>query len=90
LSKRPVVQPWTSIDADDADIGAIKALNAGNANEGQQKRALSFIIHRIAATYDMSFRPGEDGDRATAFAEGKRYVGNQIIRLTKLPTKAKQ
>lgn len=32
----------------------------------------------------MSFRPGgDDGKRETDFAEGRRFVGNQIIKLTK-------
>ena len=85
--------PWSSIDdrVDEADINAIKALAAGVANEGQQKRALDLIIYRIAGTYDLSFRPGgTDGDRVTCFAEGKRHVGNQIVRLTKLTVKPKQ
>lgn len=91
MAKAPlVIQPWTSVDADEYDIGAFKALAVGKASEGQQKLVLDFIINRIARTYDMSFRPGEDGPRATDFAEGKRYVGNQIIRLIKIDVKAKQ
>lgn len=91
MTKQPPVMPWSSIDTavDDDDIMAIKALAAGKASEGQQKRALDLIIYKIASTYDMSFRPGLDGERATCFAEGKRHVGNQIIRLMKLAIKSK-
>jgi hypothetical protein len=67
----------------------MKALLAGNANEGQQKRALDWIITKACGTYDMSFRAGPDGDRETSFAEGKRHVGNQIIKLMKLSVNRK-
>lgn len=67
-----------------ADIYALQALQTGTANEQQQKRALDWIINHACKTYDMSFRPGADGERDTCFAEGRRFVGNQIIKLTKL------
>lgn len=86
MKKAP--EPWASFDADDADIAAIKALAAGVANDGQQKRALSMIITRLCGTYDLSFRPGGlAGVRAADFAEGKRHVGNQLVRLTKIVPK---
>lgn len=67
-------------DPDGADTMAIKALATGTANDGQQKRALAWIINAVCGTYDLSFRPGESGDRETAFAEGKRHVGLQIVK----------
>lgn len=67
-------------DPDGADTMAIKALFAGNASEGQQKRALKWIIEQACGTYDLSFRPGADGERETAFAEGKRHVGLQLVK----------
>lgn len=74
-------------DADASDAAAIQALAAGTANADQQRRALNWIINFAAATYDMSFRPDSlGGDRATAFAEGRRFVGNSIILLTKIQT----
>lgn len=85
LKKAP--EPWASFEADEHDAAVIKALAAGVANEGQQKAALALIINRICGTYDLSFRP--DSDRATCFAEGKRHVGNQIVRLTKIVIKPK-
>lgn len=65
-----------------ADVAALQALQAGNANEGQQKRALRWIIENAAATYDMSYRP--ESARDTDFAEGRRFVGNQIVKLLKI------
>lgn len=59
---------------------AIKALAAGKANEGQQKRALDWIIKSVCGTYDQPFRPGEGGDRDTVFACAKQFVGQQIVK----------
>jgi hypothetical protein len=82
-------QPWDIPPADEYDIRAVKALAAGVASDGQQKRALDWIIRCAAGTYDLSFRPGVDGHRATDFSEGKRFVGLQLVRLVnmKMPDK---
>lgn len=64
------------------DVYAIKALQNGIATPEQQKAALWWIINICADTYGMSFRPGgPEGQRETDFAEGKRFVGNQIVKL---------
>jgi hypothetical protein len=76
------VNPWKPAKWDYPDAAAIQALAQGNATEGQQKRALRFIVEGLCATYDMSYRP--DSQRDTDFAEGKRHVGNQIVKLTKV------
>ena len=63
----------------------IQALARGNASMDQQKRALAWIIESAAGTYEMSYRPGAgEGDRDTVFAEGRRFVGNQVVKMTKL------
>ncbi len=68
-----------------ADVGAIQALAKGQASEYQQVRALKWIVDVACATYDQSYRPGgEDGRRDSDFAEGRRFVGNQIVKLTKI------
>jgi len=77
--------PWLPPVYTDRDAGAIQALNRGDADEAQQQHALRYIVESICSCYDASFRPGAaDGDRATAFAEGKRFVGLQIVKLIKL------
>lgn len=82
--KANVIEPP---DAVQADAAAIQALAAGSATADQQVRALNWIVYFAAATYDMSFRPdGLGGDRATAFAEGRRFVGLEIVKLTKIKT----
>lgn len=64
------------------EAASIQALAAGTATSHQQKAALEWIIDKAAGTYDLSFSP--DGDRATAFAEGRRFVGLQLVKLTKI------
>ncbi len=86
MKKKPVL-PWEPAKYDAPGVtGAIKALNAGNANEGQQKLALMWILNDVCGIRDLSFRPGVDGERDTAFAEGKRFVGLQIAKQFNLPT----
>ena len=75
----PQIQPpvWEPKHA-----ASIRALAAGTASEHQQKLALDWIINRAAATYDQSFSP--DNHSLTDFAEGRRFVGNQIVKLINL------
>lgn len=66
-------------------IVAIRAVAAGNANEHQQRDALAYIREGLCGRGKMSFWPGgEDGRRATDFAEGKRWVGDQLQRIVDL------
>lgn len=67
-------------------VAAIKALAEGKASAVQQKLALDWIISELCRTYDVSFRPDDaGGDRDTAFAEGRRFVGLQIRRVITRP-----
>ena len=67
-----------------ADAYAFQALQRGDASPSLQKRALDWLIHKAAATYDMSFHP--ENDKLTAFAEGRRFVGNQVLKMLLLDT----
>lgn len=80
--KKSDASPWKPAPWEPADVAAIQALARGDATADQQRRALDYIINNIAGTYDLSYRP--DSDRDTAFAEGKRFVGLQIV--TRLKT----
>ncbi len=62
-------------------VRAIQALAVGNATEGQQRQALETIF-QICGLDDLSFDPESTHD--TAFAEGKRFVGLQVLKLSKL------
>lgn len=80
---RPTQQyPWHPAAYSVADVSAIKAMAAGTATPEQQQRAMKWIIETNCGTYDVSYRP--DSDRDTTFAEGKRFVGLQIVKLLKL------
>lgn len=76
--------PWKPPSFDPADAEAFQALARGNATGAQQKRALDWLVKSACSTYDMSYRPGEDGRRDTDFAEGRRFVGLQIVKLLNL------
>lgn len=82
---RPVPQPkdaWSYAPYDDDDVRAVKALASGKASEGQQRIALAWMIYNASRTYDLPFRPGGvDGQRASDFACGRMFVGQQVIKL---------
>lgn len=84
MPKLPIGSPIQPPPWDKADVAAIQALFNGVANEHQQKRALDWIIQKAAATYDLVYMPGGDGGRDTAFRAGRAFVGQEIVKLTKL------
>lgn len=81
----PKAEPWRPADYEVADVAAIQAVANGRASEDQQCRAMRYIIETVCGTYDASFRPDAmGGERATAFAEGKRNVGLQLVKLVRI------
>jgi hypothetical protein len=86
MTKRAMTKqlPWHPAPYDESVTGAIKALHAGTANAGQQQRALKWIVEVLCGTYDLSYRP--ESERDTSFAEGKRFVGQQVVKQLKLTT----
>lgn len=88
--RRPVIKgqadtssPWNITETSPTELAAIRALVAGNASEDQQRGFVKWLA-RATAVGDMSFRPGgDDGRRASDFAEGKRFVGLQFFTLAK-------
>lgn len=76
--------PWKIVELTDAEIFAIRAFAAGKADEHQQLLVWG-SIRKIAQADLMSFWPGaEDGRRATDFHEGKRFVADQLRRVSRL------
>lgn len=78
---------WLPAKLERGDVMAIKALAAGNANEGQQKRAIECILIDMCGIRDETFNPGltrdgrkVDGERVSTFLQGRRSVGLQIAR----------
>lgn len=84
--KSPDRRPWHPAPYDVPTIYALKALAAGRANEAQQKRAVEWLINCAARTYDASFIP--DSERESAYAEGRRAVGLEMVKLINLPAAA--
>lgn len=89
MARKPVLRP-SSDPSDFAPVDAyvvtcFKAMALGTASPEQMRDGVKFIVHNICATYDLSYRPGPDGERTTAFAEGKRQVGLQIVRICEKP-----
>jgi hypothetical protein len=74
--------PWYPPAYELADIMAVKGLAAGTASADQQQRAIKWIIENACAAYELSYRPTSDRD--TSFAEGRRFVGLQIVKALKL------
>ena len=69
-----------------ADVSALQAMRHGEANADQQVRAMQYIVETVCDRNGMSFRPGGlEGARETDFAEGRRFCGNQIVKLINLP-----
>ena len=75
--------PYRPPPYDLADVHAIRAVASGTADIDQQKRAVRWIVEQAAGTYQPSFRP--EGDRETCFAEGRRFVGLQVVKLVNMP-----
>lgn len=80
------IPPHFRCDYDVPTVSAIQALVRGDATEQQQKDAVNWIVNVAAGTYNVSF--SEAGDRETAFSEGRRFVGLQIVKLMKLQISA--
>ena len=84
---QPRPRPWLPCPYEVADVAAIKALAAGEADENAQKRALRWIIHQAAGYSEGTPYRSDDegGDRDTTFALGRRYVGDHILKLVDMP-----
>lgn len=71
-------------DYEPADAYAFQALARGDASPELQKRALRWLIEKAAASYDLSF--SHENHSLTDFAEGRRFVGLQVIKLLQIDT----
>lgn len=81
----PQLDPHKRPDYTESEVQAVRALYRGEASARQQRMALDCIV-RFAGTHDMSYRPADP--HATAFAEGRRKVGLDIVWLiNQAPTK---
>lgn len=62
---------------------AVKALREGTASASQQKLAMDWIELVVCNVEGMSWHDDRDGgERASSFHEGRRFVGNQIRKMS--------
>lgn len=88
---KPRDPAWKPVAWEIADEVALKAMATGEASPDQQRRAMDWIVRQAAGTYELSFRSDADGgERETAFAEGRRFVGLQIVKLVNLPPELRE
>ena len=76
---KKAVPPFFAAPWEVADASAFQALQRGDASPEQQQRALDWLIKVGAATYNATFFPGAPD--ASAFAEGRRFVGLEVVKL---------
>jgi hypothetical protein len=73
---------WQPAQWDLPHASALQALARGDADEHAQRRALAWIVENAAGTYEETFVPREAD--TTAFLQGRRSVGLQIVKLLKV------
>lgn len=79
--------PWIPTPWEPADASALQALMRGDCPPNLQVRAIKFIL-QMTGLRDLSYRYGaQEGERDTAFAEGKRFIGLQIGKLLEVKVK---
>lgn len=64
---------------------AMKAMKEGKASGPQQQMVMQALLS-VTGYHDMSYRP--DNTHDTAFAEGKRFVGSQILKMVNMSNDA--
>ena len=86
MTTKAKIPPHFRCDWDIPTASAIQALIQGTAEPHQQREAMAWLINQACGTYNTSF--SELGDRETSFAEGRRFVGTQLVKLSKISTAA--
>lgn len=77
--------PWDAVKFDAGELAALQAVKEGRADQWQQRAAWRVIVEKVAHVRRMSFTAGGlDGQRATDFMEGRRWVGGMLERATNM------
>lgn len=64
-----------------ADVAAVQAIMAGTATPEQQMNGMRWVIETACMTYDETFHP--ESERASAFMQGRRFVGLKLVLMSK-------
>lgn len=88
-TKHPVQLPWLPVQLRPGfkkhHAAFVQAFARGDLDKEGQIQLFDFLINIHCGTYDLSFREDKDGgERATNFAEGKRFIGMELVKLSKL------
>lgn len=78
LKPAPASEPAKFVEA---DVSSMQALFGGVANEGQQKRAVAWILESACGIGQWPYR---EDQRETDIALGRQFVAHQIVGLTKV------
>lgn len=79
-------RPWLPSDIKHYQQRALKALDKGEADSGQQRVALKYFVNELANAYEERVpHYFADSTTDTAFALGRKWVGDQIRRWLTLP-----
>jgi hypothetical protein len=85
MAKKPPPLPWHPADYTEADIFAVQAWAAGIASKEQQQRAFQWVTQKACRVADLPWFPGAlEGQRATDFANGRKFAGHQVLKLLAL------
>ncbi len=85
MAPRERPKAWLPAEYTVQQARAIKAVAQGNASDREQRLAMDWLVTQACGTYEQSFRSdGEGGDRETTFAEGRRFVGLQLVKLANM------
>jgi hypothetical protein len=80
----PKKHPYEPVDYDELVVMAVRALSTGTANSAQQAEVWAWLqyVTGTGEYADLSFRPGgAEAERESAFAEGKKFCGLQIMKM---------
>lgn len=81
LTAAPIAQGSTPAAFNSQDVAALQALRTGTANDGQQTRALDWILKAACGDGLWPFR---ESQRETDVALGRQFVAQQIIGLFRI------
>ncbi len=77
--------PWRLTPWEPEIASAVQAMVRGDCPSNLQQRLIAFIIYEMCGAGDLHYRPGGiEQQRDTDFALGKAWVGQQLVKLTKV------
>lgn len=74
--------PYMPTEYEKKHVASWQALTRGQATEHQQRLIAEYIVHVLCGTYDLPYFP--DSVRDSDFAQGKRFIGLQLVKFSNL------